>query len=85
MLIVDSYASHITTKVIKFCLAYRIILLCLPPHTTHMLQLLDVGLFAPLASLYKKGIQERSRFLINYSIDKVDFLEIYRSAREEAF
>lgn len=49
------------------------------------MQLLDVGLFAPLALLYKKGIQERSQFLVNYSINKVDFLEIYRSACEEAF
>jgi hypothetical protein len=85
MLIVDGHASHVTTKAIKFCLAHKIILLCLPPHTTHILQPLDVGLFAPLSALYKKGVRERSRFSIDYSIDKVDFLEIYRSAREEAF
>jgi len=85
MLIVDGYASYITIKVIKFYLAYKIILLCLLPHTTYMLQLLDVRLFVLLASLYKKGIQERLRFLINYSINKVDFLKIYRLACKEAF
>jgi hypothetical protein len=34
---------------------------------------------------YKKGVRERSRFLVDYFIDKVDFLEIYQSARKEAF
>jgi len=84
MLIVDGHASHVTTKAIKFCLAHKIVLLCLPPHTTHILQLLDVGIFAALAALYKKGVRERSRFLIDYSIDKVDFLEIYKVARARA-
>jgi hypothetical protein len=84
MLIVDGHASHVTTKAIKFCLNHKIVLLCLPPHTTHILQPLDVGIFAALAALYKKGVRERSRFLINYSIDKVDFLEIYKIARAGA-
>ena len=84
-MIVDGHVSHVTTKAIKFCLASKTILLCLPPHTTHILQPLDVGIFAALAALYKKGVRERSRFLVDYSIDKVDFLEIYRSAREGAF
>jgi hypothetical protein len=83
-LIVDGYASHVTTKAIKFCLDQKIVLLCLPLYTTHILQLLDVGIFAALAALYKKGVCERSRFLIDYSINKVDFLEIYKIARAGA-
>jgi hypothetical protein len=80
MLIVDSYASHVTTKAIKFCLDHKIVLLCLLLYTTYILQLLDIRIFALLAALYKKGVRERSRFLIDYSIDKVDFLEIYKIA-----
>jgi hypothetical protein len=56
------------------------VLLCLLLYTTHILQLLDVGIFALLAALYKKRVCKRSRFLIDYSIDKVDFLEIYKIA-----
>jgi hypothetical protein len=84
MLIVDGYTSHVTTKAIKFCLEHKIVLLYLPPHTTHILQPLDVRIFALLAALYKKGVRERSRFLIDYSINKVDFLEIYKVARAGA-
>jgi len=85
MLIVDSYASHVTTKAIKFCLAYKIVLLCLLLHATHILQLLDIEIFAALAALYKKGVCKRLRFLVDYSINKVDFLEIYWLAWDEAF
>jgi hypothetical protein len=84
LLILDGHASHISTKAIKFCVASKIIPLCLPPHTTHLLQPLDVGIFAALATAYKAGVRERSKFIVSYSIDKIDFLEIYGSAREKA-
>jgi hypothetical protein len=80
MLIVDGYALYVTTKTVKFCLAYKIMLLCLPLYTTHILQLLDVRIFAALAALYKNRIRERSRFLVDYFINKVDFLKIYKTA-----
>ena len=56
LLILDGHASHVTTKVIRFCVDHKIILLCLPPHTTHLLQPLDVGIFAALATAYKASV-----------------------------
>jgi len=84
LLILDGHASHITTKAIKFCIASKIILLCLPPHTTHLLQPLDVDIFAPLATAYKASVREQSKYIINYNIDKVDFLEIIGAAQDQA-
>jgi hypothetical protein len=84
LLIFDGHASHITTQAIRFCMASKIILLCLPPHTTHLLQPLDVGVFLPLATAYKKGLQAKTRYGFTYSIDKVDFLDIYQEARRTA-
>jgi len=81
LLIVDGHQSHITTAAIQFAIKHCIIILCLPPHTTHILQLLDVGVFGPLALAYKKGIANRTRFAASYSIDKVDFLEVWQQAR----
>jgi DDE superfamily endonuclease len=34
----------------------QILILVLPPHTTHRLQPLDVGLFSPLAKAYSKRL-----------------------------
>lgn len=48
LLIFDGRASYITNAVIKYCNANRIIMLCLPPHTTYLLQPLDVCLFSLL-------------------------------------
>ena len=58
--------------------------MCLPPHTTHLLQPLDVRIFAPLANAYKSGVQEKSKYIVSYSIDKLDFLEILGLARDKA-
>jgi hypothetical protein len=77
LLIFDGHASHIATQAIQFCIASNIILLCLPPHATHLLQPLDVGVFLPLATAYRKGVQAKTRYGFVYSIDKVDFLDIY--------
>ena len=49
LLIMDGHNSHITYTASKFCHDHNIILLCLPPQTTHALQPLDVGVFKALA------------------------------------
>jgi DDE superfamily endonuclease/Tc5 transposase DNA-binding domain len=47
LLIYDGHGSHETTELIKLARENNIILFCLPPHTTHKLQPLDVGVFGP--------------------------------------
>jgi hypothetical protein len=56
MMVFDGYASYISSEVIRACVANKVILLCLPPYTTHLLQPLDIGLFAPLSVYYKNDI-----------------------------
>jgi len=84
LLIVDGHASHISTEAIRFCTENKIILLCEEAHTTHLCQPLDCGVFLPLSTQIKLGIQCRCRFNPTYSIDKCDFLEIYQQARKDA-
>lgn len=48
LLIYDGHGSHTTLDWIEHACANNIILYCLPPHTTHWLQPLDVGCFGPL-------------------------------------
>jgi hypothetical protein len=45
LLILNGYVSHCTVEFIQYCEAHKIIPFCLPPHTTHILQPLDVVLF----------------------------------------
>jgi cell division septum initiation protein DivIVA len=86
MVLFDGHSSHISSEVINFCVKHKIVLLCLPPHTTHFLQPLDVSLFAPLSTHYKRILRNLTEFqYANYAIDKIDFLKVISSAIELAF
>lgn len=47
LLLVDNHESHVSYESIKFCKDNGISLVSFPPHTTHRLQPLDVGVFGP--------------------------------------
>ena len=56
----------------------------MPPHSTHLLQPLDIGCFAVLKRAYGRLVESKMRVGINH-IDKLDFLEAYPLSRIEAF
>ena len=56
----------------------------MPPHSSYLLQPLDIGCFAVLKRSYGRLIESKMRSGITY-IDKLDFLKAYSSARIEAF
>jgi DDE superfamily endonuclease/Tc5 transposase DNA-binding domain len=81
LLICDGHDSHISGNFITYCMKENILVLILPPHTSHMLQPLDVAIFGPL----KKGL---TRALSPYheaqlsNIQKAEWLEAYMEARK---
>jgi hypothetical protein len=76
LLILDGHSSHSTPEFDQYCTENNIITLCMPPHTSHLLQLLDVSCFSPLKHAYGHKIQELARQGVYY-IDKIDFDTIY--------
>ena len=66
---------------IRYCLDKKIIPLCLPPHTTHLLQPCDISLFGPEAVLYKNQIIRRSQPGAISDVNKETFLEVYYDIR----
>ena len=58
LLIVDGHSLHINIGFLEACDTLRIVVLILPPHSTHRLQPLDVGLFLPLALRYSQKLQK---------------------------
>lgn len=50
LLLLDNHETHITVKAVNFCRENGIIMLSLPPHTSHKLQPLDVGVYGPFKS-----------------------------------
>lgn len=84
LLILDGHGSHMTAEFDRFCLDNAIITLCMPPHSSHLLQPLDVACFSPLKRAYGHQV-EICMQLGRKHIDKLDFLEAFKPARTAAF
>src|SRR5450432_2343273 len=86
ILIVDGHSSHVNMKFLDLADKLRILVHILPPHTTHRLQPLDIGLFSPLSTAY---IEELDILLTNSlgacSMSKRLFWRLFKSAFEKAF
>ena len=54
ILFVDGHKSHVTLEVIDLAREKNVILFCLPPHTAHALQPLDVAVFKSLKITFLK-------------------------------
>ena len=65
LLILDGHSSHVSIEAIEFARSNDIHMLCIPAHTTHILQLLDVGVFKSFKSFYYKACKKRIAELPN--------------------
>jgi hypothetical protein len=83
LLIMDGHSSHITANAIAFCMRNSIDLLILPPHCSHILQPLDVGVFAPLKRALAFETDATLR-LDTGRIPRVEWVEMYIRARRKA-
>jgi hypothetical protein len=86
LLILDGHGSHVTKAFISYCNRQSILLMVLPPHSTHTLQPLDVALFKPLSSAYSAELTQhlhRAQGLI--SVKKGDFFPLFWRAWQSSF
>ena len=79
LLILDGHESHHSTEFEGYYKDNNIITLCMPPHSSHMLQPLDVGCFGPLKHIYGHQVDELARMHITH-ISKLEFLCGFREA-----
>jgi hypothetical protein len=86
LLIVDGHSSHVNWEFIKFADHHRIIVLILPPHTTHKLQPLDVGMFQSISTAYSieldKLISQSQGF---FHMSKRYFFKLFKLAFDKSF
>jgi hypothetical protein len=68
LLILDGHESHISAQFQQYCKEHEIIALCMPPHSSHLLQPLDVGCFSPMKTLYGSQIEQLMRLRINHIV-----------------
>ena len=85
LLIVDGHSSHVNMPFIDYADANRILLAVFPPHSTHRLQPLDIGIFSPLANHYSQAIDRllsESQGLVR--LTKRDFWPLFYEAWNKA-
>ena len=77
----DGHESHHSTEFELFCKVHKIITLCMPSHSSHILQPLDVGCFGPLKKAYGREIEGFMKSHITH-ISKTDFLPAFFAAHQ---
>ncbi|KAJ0134501.1 Uncharacterized protein HZ326_22450 [Fusarium oxysporum f. sp. albedinis] len=83
LLILDGHESHHSADFQIYCEENNIITLCMPPHSSHLLQPLDVGCFGPLKKAYGREIEHLIRRSITY-ISKTEFFPAFYVAFQAA-
>jgi hypothetical protein len=83
LLVIDGHESHNSLAFQQYCKENKIITICMPPHSLHLLQLLDVGCFAPLKKAYRRQAKDLMRNRITH-ITKLEFLPCFICAYNAA-
>ena len=84
LLICDGHDSHITGEWIGHCMDNNIVLMILPPHSSHLTQPLDVGVFGPLKKCMATEIEPLLRTGVA-RVQKVEWLAAFITAHSTAF
>jgi hypothetical protein len=84
LLVLNGHESHHSVEFEEYCKENNIITLCMPPHSSHLLQPLDVGCFSVLKRAYGKEIEKMMRDHITH-ITKPDFFIAFHAAFHTAF
>ena len=83
-LLLDGHRSHYNLPFCRSAYDHQIILMPYPGHSTHLLQPLDISLFAPLQKAYSKAASDFVRDT-RTGIAKGTFWKFYRQAKKTAF
>ena len=80
LLLVDGHTSHINLDTSDICNAHDIILYCLPPHATLILQPLDVSVFKGLKSRWFAAVRNFQSLHVGEFVSKSKFAGVFSQA-----
>jgi hypothetical protein len=84
LLILDGHESHLNQDFKDYCFEQKILTLCMPPHSSHILQPLDVVCFSPLKRKYSQRVRDLARRRV-FHINKEGFLPAFKDAFFDVF
>ena len=81
LLVLDGHKTHtLNLDVINLARANHVTILCLPPHCTHRLQPLDVGLMKPLMTYYTQEVEKWLRKYPGHVVSLYQVAELFGAA-----
>ncbi|KAL1954182.1 hypothetical protein VTO42DRAFT_1538 [Malbranchea cinnamomea] len=83
MLILDGHASHTSIDFLWICKENNVHTVFLPPHSSHVLQPLDLSVFGPLKDYYRSRLADIASLDDGAPVKKRHFLQIYNQARTD--
>ena len=83
LLICDCHDSHISAEFVRYSIDHDILILLFVPHSSHLMQPLDVGVFGPLKRAMSSQLDRIFRTGIRH-LHKVEWMESYIEARKIA-
>ena len=84
LLLLDGFGLHCTKQFLDYCDQYKIIAFCLPRHSSHLLQPLDVVVFQPYKHYHAEAV-ERATHTGCGNFDKSEFLDTIDTIRQQTF
>ena len=84
MLVLDGHQSHVNAEFEDYCKENNIVTLCLPPHSSHLTQPLDVGCYSVLKKMYGAEIEHFIKARITH-ITKPEFFLAFKAAFRRTF
>lgn len=84
LLIFDGHKSPVNLEVVEAARKEDVILLCLPPHCSHILQPLDVGLFVVLKQRFAALIGDGCTSGTHFAVSKKEFSGVFKGAYQVA-
>ena len=80
LLMFDGHSTHYQPAVVRFAKEPGVIMLCLPPHTTHESQPLDCGVFGPLKTKWSENCHQFFQKNPGKVITKFNFNKLFSEA-----
>jgi len=83
LLLIDGHKTHATFEFMWKCHENKVVVFYLLPHSSHVLQPLDLACFSLLKSRYRDQITNLARFDDASAVKKAQFLQYYEKASQE--
>ena len=83
LLLLDNHGSHISTQFMKICWENNVYVFYLIPHSSHVLQPLDLCPFSIVKSRYRDELSNLASLADSIAVKKNLFIDVYNKARNE--